>query len=132
MRSALQAASGNEKLLADRDTEVSELKTKLSELESSQEQSKILEDKIASLESEIASVSDAVPHMNTRLTTSSRQSMPTTPLQSMLRRSSVDSSTSSKNFLRRTQSSRRGPSLFSKRRLCSKRYVTYRTGMGCG
>jgi hypothetical protein len=65
MRSALQAASGNEKLLADRDGELSELKTKLAELENSQEQSKVLEDKIASLEAEITSVGYACSSVET-------------------------------------------------------------------
>jgi hypothetical protein len=57
MRSALQAASVNEKSLADRAIEVTELKSKLAELDSTKDQSKILEEKIASLEAEIATVS---------------------------------------------------------------------------
>jgi chromosome segregation ATPase len=130
MRSALQAASSNEKLLADRDGELGELRTKLTELEQYQEQSKVLEDKIASFEAEMTSVSqsDVMSGYPTK-GNSSRQSMPTTPLPSMPRRNSVDSSTLFKSFLQRTQNSKRGPSPFSRRRLCSKRYVSYSVNM---
>lgn len=57
MRSALQAATANEKSHADREVEVTDLKTRLAELGTNKEQSKVLEDKIVSLEAEIATVS---------------------------------------------------------------------------
>ena len=57
MRSALQAASANEKSLADRDVEVTDLKSKLAEMDANKGESEVLENKIADLESEIATVS---------------------------------------------------------------------------
>ena len=56
MRSALQAASANEKSLADRNVEVTDLKSKLAEMDANKGESEVLENKIASLESEIATV----------------------------------------------------------------------------
>jgi hypothetical protein len=57
MRSALQAASENEKTLGEREVEIQGLKSQLSELESTKAKSIELESKITSLESEIAKVS---------------------------------------------------------------------------
>lgn len=56
MRSALQAATANEKSHAERETEVTDLKSKVAEMDANKEQSKVLEEKIASLEAEIATV----------------------------------------------------------------------------
>jgi hypothetical protein len=55
----LQAASANEKLLADRDNEVTELKSRLSVIEAKGEQSALLEEKITALEAEISTVSQS-------------------------------------------------------------------------
>jgi uncharacterized protein YlxW (UPF0749 family) len=61
MRSALQAASANEKTLGQREEEIKDLKLQLAELESTKAKSVELESKIAALESEVTSVSpDAV------------------------------------------------------------------------
>ena len=56
MRSALQAATANEKSHAEKETEVTDLKSKVAEMDANKEQSKVLEEKIASLEAEIAIV----------------------------------------------------------------------------
>jgi len=56
MRSALQAATANEKSHAEKETEVTDLKSKVAEMDANKEQSKVLEEKIASLEAEIAAV----------------------------------------------------------------------------
>ena len=58
MRSALQAATANEKSHAEKETEVTDLKSKVAEMDANKEQSKVLEEKIASLEAEIATVRD--------------------------------------------------------------------------
>jgi hypothetical protein len=61
MRSALQAASANEKTLGQREEEIKDFKLQLAELESTKVKSVDLESKIAALESEVTSVSpDAV------------------------------------------------------------------------
>jgi uncharacterized protein YlxW (UPF0749 family) len=61
MRSALQAASANEKTLGHREEEIKVFKLQLAELESTKAKSVGLENKIAALESEVTSVSpDAV------------------------------------------------------------------------
>ena len=61
MRSALQAATANEKSHAERETEVTDLKSKVAEMDANREQSKVLEEKIASLEAEIATVRRLAP-----------------------------------------------------------------------
>jgi Tfp pilus assembly protein PilV len=61
MRSALQAATANEKSHSERETEVTDLKSKVAEMDANKEQSKVLEEKIASLEAEIAIVCRLVP-----------------------------------------------------------------------
>jgi len=72
MRSALQAATANEKSHADRETEVTDLKSKVAEMDANKEQSKVLEEKIASLEAEIASV--RVPLLTSARTDNTAQS----------------------------------------------------------
>lgn len=57
MRSALQAASANDKVLAERETEVTDLKTQLADLNTAKDTAADLQTKVKALETEIESVS---------------------------------------------------------------------------
>lgn len=57
MRSALQAATANEKTLAEREAEVTELKSEIAKLQQAQQKAADLEVKVAELGDEIKTVS---------------------------------------------------------------------------
>lgn len=137
MRSALQAASANDKVLAERETEVADLKTQLADLTTAKETATELQSKVTALESEIETAS--IPHATCRVLMTDDISSKRLPLlrpisyyrlkkkrsrghlMLMSRRKSEASSTSFKNFRQRMQSSRRNTRAFKKRLLYSRR-----------
>lgn len=123
MRSALQAASENDKVLVEREAEVANLKTQLADLTSAKDNATELQAKVTALESEIESVSRLINIMYrvvADVSSSKRSSLPQRnksqrpkkrrnpePLMSTSKRRFEGSSTLSKNSQQRMQSSRR-------------------------
>lgn len=133
MRSALQAASGNEKILSERETELTALKTQLADLTTVKEDASRLQSKVTTLETEIETVSLCFKHKRWENTDpySSRPPLRRKrrnpgllrPLTSMSRRRSEGSNTLSRNCRLRMRSSRKNTIVFRRNPFCSKRYV---------
>lgn len=128
MRSALQAASENDKVLVEREAEVANLKKQLADLTTAKDSATELQTKVTALESEIESVSSNTttgPVLMTDIFSSKRLSLlqrnksprpkkrrNPEPRKSTSKRRFEDSSTLSKSSRQKTQSSRRNMRVF--------------------